>query len=52
MSRSPAANAQIELFPSAPGLPAGFAYGEDVITAAEELRYSVTFHCLGDRAGT
>jgi len=36
MSRSPAANAQIELLPSAPAFPTGFAYGEDVITAAEE----------------
>jgi len=36
MTRPSAAADQIELFAAAPTLPAGFAYGDDVITAAEE----------------
>jgi len=36
MSPPRAALGQIELFPPKPDLPPGFAYGEDVITTAEE----------------
>ena len=36
MSRKPGIADQIALFPPASGLPPGFAYDEDVITAAEE----------------